>query len=143
MASRYNSVYFFQHSLMNLPFVNINDIIHPNAENIPYSLLHFASAMYHNSQYWKDMHKVRQDMELESHYNDYIESYISYLSMMQTIYSLFTEGITHFFHASAINTIWPIVTDTNVIKSWYCLIYRLHKFCILLSLQYHYFPLCS
>ena len=105
MASRYNSIYFFQHSLMNLPFLNINNIIHPNAEKIPFSLLHFASAMYYNSQYWEDKRSVRQDMGLESHYIDYIESYISYLSMMHTIYALFTEGITYLFHVSAIKTI--------------------------------------
>ena len=99
MASRYNSVYFFQHSLMNLPFDNVNNIIHPNAENIPHGLLHFASAMYHNSQYWEDTDKVRSDMEHESHYNDYIDSYISYLSMMRKLYSLFTEGIIRFIYA--------------------------------------------
>ena len=71
MASRYNSVYLFQHSLMNLPFVNINNIIHPNAENTPHPLLHFASAMYYNSQYWEDTDRVRADLEHESHYNDY------------------------------------------------------------------------
>ena len=95
MASRYNSVYFFQHSLMNLPFSNINSIIHPNAENIPFTLLHFASAMYYNNQYWEDTARVKADLQLESHYNDYINSYISYISMMRTIYSLFREGITY------------------------------------------------
>ena len=98
MASRYNSLYFFQHSLMNLPFVNIDNIIHPNAENIPHPLLHFASAMYYNSQYWEDTNRVRADLEHESHDNDYIDSYISYLSIMRTIYSLFTEGIILFIY---------------------------------------------
>ena len=78
-------------------------------------------------------------MELESHYNDYIESYISYLSMMHTIYSIFTQGITYFFLVSAINTIWSMITDIYVIKSWYCFIYRLRRFCILLSLQCYLF----
>ena len=116
MASRYNSVYFFQHSLMNLPFVNINNIIHPNAESISSSLLHFASGMYYNSEYWEDTHRVRQDMELESHYNDYIESYISYLSMMHTIYALFTECVSYLFHVSPINTIQSVVTDIYAIN---------------------------
>ena len=98
MASRYNAVYFFQHSLMNIPFQDINGIIHPNAENIPPHLLHYASAIYHNSQYWQNLDNVRRDLEHECHNNDYIDSYISYLSMMQTTYSLFTEGITCFLY---------------------------------------------
>ena len=98
MASRYNAVYFFQRSLMNIPFQDINSIIHPNAENMPPHLLHYASAIYHNSQYWQNIDNVRRDLEREYHNNDYIDSYISYLSMMQTTYSLFTEGITCFLY---------------------------------------------
>ena len=41
-------------------------------------------------------------MELKSHYNDYIEN----LSMMQTIYALFTEGISYLVHVSAIYLIY-------------------------------------
>ena len=95
MDSRYNRIYFFQHSLMNLP----------NAENIPSSLLHFALALYYNSQFWEDADRVRADLDLESHYKDYIDSYISYHSMMCTIYSLFTEGITYLIHVCTIITI--------------------------------------
>ena len=135
MASRYNSVYFFQHSLMNLPFSNINSIIHPNAENIPFTLLHFASAMYYNNQYWEDTDRVKADLQLESHYNDYINSYISYISMVRTIYSLFAEGITylydiHFCTILIISTICRYVCcllfPTFIVI--YCFIVILYKF---------------
>ena len=35
MASRYSQEYFFQHSLMNISFTDLNEIIHPNAGSIP------------------------------------------------------------------------------------------------------------
>ena len=35
MTLKYNQEYFFQHTLMNVPFNNLNQIIHPNAENFP------------------------------------------------------------------------------------------------------------
>ena len=130
MAPRYNWIYFFQHSVMNLPCVNINSIIHLNAENIPPPLLHFASAMYYNSQYWADRDRVRADLELESHYNDYIDSYINYLSMMHTIYSLFTEGITYLFPLCPIITIETIVTD--IYSVFYCY-YHYFKDCIIIE----------
>ena len=93
MASRYNSVYFFQHSLMNLPFLNINSIVHPDAENIAFTLLHFASDMYCNSQYLEDTDRLKADLQLESRYNDYINSYISHISMMCT-YILFSQKVS-------------------------------------------------
>ena len=61
MASRYNQEYFFQHLLTNITFTNLNNIIHPNAENIPGTLHHFASAMFINGCYWNDMAKVQYD----------------------------------------------------------------------------------
>ena len=35
MASRYTQKYFFQHTFVNVLFRNLNEIIHPNEENIP------------------------------------------------------------------------------------------------------------
>ena len=58
MMSRYNSQYFFQHLLMNISFTNLNDIIHPSAENIPEALHHFASAMFYNSEFWNNDGKI-------------------------------------------------------------------------------------
>ena len=34
MASRYAQEYFFQHALMNVSFTDLNEIIHPKAEDI-------------------------------------------------------------------------------------------------------------
>lgn len=80
---------------MNIPFTNINSIIYPNSENVPSHLLYFVSALYRNSYYREDIDKIRTNLEHESHYNDYPDSYISYLLMMRETYSLFTEGITY------------------------------------------------
>ena len=52
MTSRYSQEYFFQHCLTNVPFSNLNDIIHPNAENIPEYIRHFASAMFIYGSFW-------------------------------------------------------------------------------------------
>ena len=51
MASRYTQEYFFQHTLMNISFGNLNEIIHPNAENIPEYICHFASAAFVNADF--------------------------------------------------------------------------------------------
>ena len=100
MASRYSDEYFCQHSLMNVPFTSLNDIIHPNAENIPESFRHFASAMYINGCYWNNVDKIRHDLEIECHRKDYVLTYLSYISMMKASYNLYSRGffifIIHF-----------------------------------------------
>ena len=96
MASRYNQEYFFQDLLMNIPFTNLNDIIYTNAENIPDTLRHFASAMFTNGCYWNDAHKIRHDLKTECHNSDNVLTYLSYISMMKASYNLYSRGFLIF-----------------------------------------------
>ena len=97
MKSRYNQEYFFQHSLMNIPFANLNDISHLNVENIPETLHHFASIMFVNGCYWNDMAKVQHDLEIECHRSDYILTYLSYISMLKASYDLSSRAFLDFY----------------------------------------------
>ena len=92
MASRYTQEYFFQHTLMNVPFRDLNEIIHPNAENIPEYIRHYASAIFVNGSFWDDSFKVLDDMKFEGHHNDYIQSYMSFIDMQSKTYQLVTKG---------------------------------------------------
>ena len=92
MASRYTQEYFFQHTLMNVSFTDLNEIIHPQAEDIPEYIRHYASAVFVNSSFWHDLKKVEDDMKMEGHSQDYISSYMSYLQMLHTTYRLVIKG---------------------------------------------------
>ena len=92
MASRYTQEYLFQHSLMNISFRNLNEIIHPNAENIPQYIRHFASSVFVKGDFWNNNHKILEELQLEAHRQDYIQSYISYVHMQRTTYNLVTKG---------------------------------------------------
>ena len=92
MGSRYSQEYFFQHSLMNIPFTDLNEIIHPNAESIPEHIRHFASAIYVNESFWNNPNAVTQELQMEANSNDYISTYLSYISMLQATYKLVTKG---------------------------------------------------
>lgn len=96
MASRYTQEYFFQHSLMNVSFTNLNEIIHPNAEDIPEYIRHYASAMFVNGSFWDDQTKLIQELEMEGHRQDYIDSFSSYIKMLKSTYHLVTKGKTFF-----------------------------------------------
>ena len=99
MASWYTQEYFFQHMLMNVSFTNLNKIIHPNAESIPEYIRHYASAMFVNSSFWEDRSKVFEELQMEGHRHDYINSYMSYLDILKSTYSLITKDKTFFFLA--------------------------------------------
>ena len=43
---------------------NLNEIIHPNAENIPEYIRHFASAIFINDSFWNDSNKVLKELKM-------------------------------------------------------------------------------
>ena len=97
MASRYTQEYFFQHTLMNVSFTNLNEIIHPNAESIPEYIRHYASAMFVNCSFWDDQIKVIEELQMEGHRRDYIDSYMSYITMLKSTYHSVIKGKTFFW----------------------------------------------
>ena len=105
MTLRYSQGYFLQHKLMNVSFRNLNEIIHPNAENIPeyirhmhllYSLMHlsrtYASAVFVNASFWNHQSKILSEIQYEGNRNDYINSYMNFVDMQHVTYNLVTKG---------------------------------------------------
>ena len=45
---------------------------------------HYASAVFVNSSFWDDSKKVKDDLKMEGHTQDYIGSYMSYVQMLGT-----------------------------------------------------------
>ena len=72
MASRYTQEYFFQPTLMNVSFRNLNEIIHLNAEKIPEYIRHYASAAFVNATFYNEPTKIMDEMKIEGHRTDYI-----------------------------------------------------------------------
>ena len=90
MASRYTQEYFFQHTLMNVLIRNLNEIIHPNAENTPEYIRHYTSAVFVNATFWKEPTKLLDKLKIEGHHTDYIQTYMSFADMQRTSYNLFS-----------------------------------------------------
>ena len=92
MASRYTQQYFFQHTLMNVSFRNLNEVFHRNAENIPGYIRHYASVVFVNATFRNEPTKIMDELKLEGHHTDYIQSYMSFVDMQRTGYNLVTKG---------------------------------------------------
>lgn len=81
MASRYTEEYFFQHTWMNVSFTDLNEIIHPQSENIPEYIRYYASV---NGSFSNDSNRVLDELKMEGHNSNYINSYTSYIDMQRT-----------------------------------------------------------
>ena len=92
MASWYSQEHFLQHCLMNVPFSNLNEIIHPIAESIPEYIRHFASAMFVNESFWNNRTSITDELEREGNSDDYIDTYLNYIDMLKKTYGLVTKG---------------------------------------------------
>ena len=55
---------------MNIPFADPNEIIHPNAENIPEYIRHFASAIFVNESFWQNSNAITLELQQEGHSDD-------------------------------------------------------------------------
>ena len=97
MASWYSQEYFFQHCLMNILFTDLNEIIHPNAESITEYIRHFASALFVTDSFWNNVNAITHELQVEGNSDDYINSYLSYVNMLQATYNLVNKGKSLFY----------------------------------------------
>ena len=79
---------FFPTYVMNVFFTDLNEIIHPQAENIPEYIRHYASAVFMNGSFWNDLNRLQDELNMDAHHSDYINQYISYIEMQRTTYRL-------------------------------------------------------
>ena len=77
---------------MNVSFMDLNEITHPKAEDISEYIRHYASAIFVNDSFWNDSNKVLEELKMEGHRQDCIDSYMSYAEMLRITYSLVIKG---------------------------------------------------
>ena len=53
---------------------------------------HYASAIFVNECFWNEPAKILDELKLEGHHSDYIQSYMSFVDMQRTTYNLVTKG---------------------------------------------------
>ena len=63
---------FFPTYVMNVFFTDLNEIIHPQAENIPEYIRHYASAVFMNGSFWNDLNRLQDELNMDAHHSDYI-----------------------------------------------------------------------
>ena len=69
---------------MNIPFTDLNEIIHLKTESIPEYICHFTSALFVNDTFWNNVNGITHALIVEGNSNDYINSYLNYINMLRT-----------------------------------------------------------
>ncbi|XP_057311778.1 uncharacterized protein LOC130649508 [Hydractinia symbiolongicarpus] len=82
-ASIFNPVYFWQHTLMSMPFRNTSEIVNPESEDLPESIAYFHNALIINPTFWNDNQKIRNHLEASVHKRYYIDTFLVYLKSLR------------------------------------------------------------
>ena len=100
LCYRNQNVFQIQWRLLFPAFIIVYSVysIHPNAEEIPDHICHFASAIYCNNSFRCNNIKIGSEMEMEDHRDNYIQTYISYLNSLRANYNLYSKGLLYLSH---------------------------------------------
>lgn len=83
-----NPLYFWQHTVMNIPFRKINDLKHPQVDRMPDMIQTFACAMHTNNQFWNDDQQLLQLMAIEGNKEYYGPTFVSFVTGYRYLYDL-------------------------------------------------------
>ena len=82
---------------MNISFTDLDEIIHPNAESIREYISHFSCAIFVSESFWNNPNAITKELQMEGASDNYINTYLSYITTIQTRYNLVTKGKISFF----------------------------------------------
>lgn len=91
MFSRQDDRWFGQWLVLNYPHTSKRRLRHELQDRVPRQIFWFAAAWALAPEYWRDRVRVRSDMEVEGHKDEYIENFMSHVFTMT---EMITAGTT-------------------------------------------------
>lgn len=79
VRSMFSDHFFFQDLVLHHPHRSLEKLLHPNDDELPPPIRHFAAAWLYRSEMWTDMDKVRQHFSLLGNKDEYIETVIEHV----------------------------------------------------------------
>lgn len=102
----FQQLYFWQHTLMNVPFRSVNNL--KVSRNIPEYLKLFVYAINANGSFWHNTELVKSYLEKDGHRNYYVNNFINYLQGMFNTLTLWVLQV--FRYNRYFNTITNVLT---------------------------------
>jgi len=91
-VSMFHPMFPFQHSLLHVPFAELNDIIPPDAENLPELLRHYAGAVHCNPALWLDRTALREYLVTLGNRAHYVDTVLSFYKSLEACLLLHHNG---------------------------------------------------
>ncbi|CAE7536493.1 pif1 [Symbiodinium sp. CCMP2592] len=80
MYSHTNDRHYGQWLLLNVPFRNIDDLWHPQAELLPENLRYLGLCVLHRRRFWRNPDSIRSELEKEARSDTYIKNTLAMLT---------------------------------------------------------------
>lgn len=93
--SRYNDRFYGQWLLMHHPFRSQEDLWHDDANLVPEEYVNFALCLCLRPDYWRDLHAIRGDMELEGFKDTHIETVLAMVQANTSLLERYFDGRLH------------------------------------------------
>ena len=87
-VSVYNNHFFFQHTLLNVPFTSLDDIRHPSHDALPEDLRYFAAAMIKLPDLWTNDDAIREFFRQLGNKEYYVSNVVNMVHSMRQLYHL-------------------------------------------------------
>ncbi|CAE7357688.1 pif1 [Symbiodinium sp. CCMP2592] len=92
MYSHTNDRHYGQWLLLNVPFRNIDDLWHPQAELLPENLRYLGLCVLHRRRFWRDPVKIRSELEKEARNDLYIQNTLAMLTARIELVDAYLSG---------------------------------------------------
>ena len=90
--SRFSDNYYGQWLLLRIPFRSVDELWREEALLVPETYRMFALCLLHDATFWRDLGRVRQDLELEAYKDPVIESNLAMVRAHTDIVNDYLNG---------------------------------------------------
>ena len=87
-VSLFNPIFFYQHLTMHHPHRDVNELHHPDASTMPYTIAYFAQSAALTPDSWNTSDAITAFFQKEGHKDYFINTIVSYVHSLRHITSL-------------------------------------------------------
>ena len=94
MYTHTNDRHYGQWLLLNVPFRNIDDLWHPEADKLPRNLKYLGLCVLHRRRFWRDPRRIRAELEKEARSEMYMQNTLAMLAARIELIDAYLSGET-------------------------------------------------
>lgn len=92
MYAHTNDRHYGQWLLLNVPFRNIDELWHPQADRLPENLKYLGLCVLHRRRFWRDPQRIRAELEKEARRETYIQNTLAMLAARIELIDSYLSG---------------------------------------------------